>query len=146
MPIASKRTRAGFSLGEAGPKGLIGQRMESRRPTAANFFSALSPLRGALPEGEPAGLSFSSFIPGIFCRLASHVPCAVDEPTRPLRGHPSSTRKGGALYHAFLFPHMFLKGVVQDFSTSPVYSPHIYSALKTVPLSRTPIPNFSVRG
>ena len=32
---------------------------------------ALSPLRGALPEGEPAGLSFSSFIPGIFCRLAS---------------------------------------------------------------------------
>ena len=96
---------------------------------------ALSPLRGALPEGEPACLPFSSFFPGIFCRLASYVPCAVDEPTRPLRGRPSSTRKGGALYHAFLFPHMFLKGVVQDFSTrtgfstSPVYIPHIYSAL-----------------
>ena len=31
-------------LGEAGPKGLKGQGMNSRRPEAVNFFSALSPL------------------------------------------------------------------------------------------------------
>ena len=37
-----------------------------------------------------------------------------DELTRPLRGHPFSTRKGGDRYHALLFPRMWLEGVVQE--------------------------------
>ena len=95
MPIASKRTRAGFSLGEAGPKGLIGQRMESRRPTAANFFSALSPLRGALPEGEPAGLPVVSLIPRAFRQLVPHVPQNVHEQASPQGSWPEGPERAG---------------------------------------------------
>ena len=49
----------------------------------------------------------------MFRQLASYVPCEKDELTRPLRGHPFSTRKGGALQHAFRFPYMRLAWVVQ---------------------------------
>ena len=42
-------------LGEAGPKGLKGQGMKSRRPEAAFFFSALSPAPPVFPgESLPA--------------------------------------------------------------------------------------------
>ena len=77
--------------------------------------------RGALPR-ESTCLSIISFIPGIFWQSASWVPCMVDELIRPLRGHPFSTRKGGARLSAFLFLHMCLEGVVQNF-TSPALSP-----------------------
>ena len=56
----------------------------------------------------------------LFCRLALCVPCEIDELTRPLRGHPFSTRKGGARYHALLFPRMWLEGVVQEDSLIPL--------------------------
>ena len=38
----------------------------------------------------------------------------IDELTRPLRGHPFSTRKGGARLSVFRFPHVCLVRIVQD--------------------------------
>jgi len=82
-------------LGEAGPKGLKGQGMESRRPEAANFFSALSPLRGALPEGEPAGLPVVSLIPRAFRQLVPHVPQNVLEQASPRGSWPEGPERAG---------------------------------------------------
>ena len=59
-----------------------------------------------------------------FWQLALYVPGMKDELTRPLRGHPFSTRKGGALFHALLFPHMRFECVVQF-----VLPPHSLGAL-----------------
>ena len=66
---------------------------------------ALSPLWGALP-GESLPLTDIVICPrGPFVSQPHLCLAAIDEPTRPLRGHPSSTRKGGALQHAYRFPH-----------------------------------------
>ena len=93
------------------------------------FFESILPshrYRGALPR-ESTCLTIFSFVPSAFWQLASLVPCTKDELTRPLRGHPFSTRKGGdrlatlsALERVvtdcqvFRFPHVCLVRIVQD--------------------------------
>ena len=63
---------------------------------------------------ESTCLTIFSFVPSAFWQLASLVPCMIDELTRPLRGHPFSTQKGGARLSFFLFPHVCLVRIVQD--------------------------------
>ena len=80
------------------------------------FFESILPshrYRGALPR-ESTCLTIFSFVPSAFWQLASLVPCMIDELTRPLRGHPFSTQKGGARLSFFLFPHVCLVRIVQD--------------------------------
>ena len=75
---------------------------------------ALSPLWGALP-GESLPLTDIVICPrGPFGSQPHLCLAAIDEPTRPLRGHPSSTRKGGDLQHAYRFPHFRHGCVVQN--------------------------------
>ena len=72
-------------------------------------------IRGAPRTSGSSFFPISSSGTSMVWQLVSYVPCDKDEPTRPLRGHPSSTRKGGALYHVFLFPHLCLAGIVRAF-------------------------------
>ena len=71
---------------------------------AKESIGPLTPL-GSSPGGEPPAYGFSHLAQGPFGNQPHLCLAAIDEPTRPLRGHPSSTRKGGALQHAYRFPH-----------------------------------------
>ena len=73
----------------------------------------LTPL-GSSPEGEPPAYGYHHLARGPFGSQPHLCLAAIDEPTRPLRGHPSSTRKGGALQHAYRFPHFRHGCVVQS--------------------------------
>ena len=66
-----------------------------------------------------------SFGVNTFRQSASYVPCEKDELTRPLRGHPFSTRKGGARQHALRFPQMCLASVVQGNIHHPIRLRHL---------------------
>ena len=79
------------------------------------FFESMCPLTAiAVFPRESTCLTIFSFVPSAFWQLASLVPCMIDELTRPLRGHPFSTQKGGARLSFFLFPHVCLVRIVQD--------------------------------
>ena len=78
---------------------------------SSNRF-ALSPL-SRCSRGRASCLPISSSVPKLFRQLASYVPCAVEQPIRPLRGHLSIPGKVVTDCQFFLFPHMCLEGVVQ---------------------------------
>ena len=58
---------------------------------SSNRFCPLTAV-AELSRGRASRLWISSFVTSMFYQSASYVPCDKDEPTRPLRGHPSSTR------------------------------------------------------
>ena len=86
------------------------------------FFESILPshrYRG-VPEGEPLAYGYGhlSRVPFV---SQPHM-CLVREMNPPdlaALGHPPSTREGGALQRAFLFPHLCLAYVVQEYISLP---------------------------
>ena len=80
---------------------------------AKESMCPLTPL-GSSPGGEPPAYGYCHLSQVPFVSQPYLCLAAIDEPTRPLRGHPSSTRKGGDLQHAYRFPHFRHGCVVQN--------------------------------
>ena len=105
FPRQEVRRMVWLPLGGAGAEGVRGGRNGKWRKD--RFFESIGPLTplGSSPAGEPPAYGYRHLARGPFGSQPHLCLAAIDEPTRPLRGHPSSTRKGGALQHAYRFPH-----------------------------------------
>ena len=87
--LAAKQTEGGMGAGN--------WKLQWKTDRNDRFFESMCPLTAiAVFPRESTCLTIFSFVPSAFWQLASLVPCMIDELTRPLRGHPFSTRKGGA--------------------------------------------------
>ena len=117
FPRREGRRMVWLPLGGAGAEGVRGG---EEWKIAKESIGPLTPL-GSSPAGEPPAYGYRHLSQVPFVSQPYLCLAAIDEPTRPLRGHPSSTRKGGALQHAYLFPYFRHGYVVQkDFTRQEI--------------------------